>query len=77
MAELALGVLGVVGLFSATLGVWSFVDAGQDYALSLTRLRTRLDLQRALFVNWGNVVGFVSSSWPITSEQPSRDDCSC
>ena len=62
MAELALGVLGVAGLFSATLDVWSFVDAGQDYALSFTRLRTRLDLQRTLFVNWGNVVGFGSEA---------------
>ncbi|SPO03515.1 uncharacterized protein DNG_06198 [Cephalotrichum gorgonifer] len=58
MAELALGVLGVAGLFSATLDVWSFVDAGQGYAQSFTRLRTRLDLQRTLFVNWGKSVGF-------------------
>lgn len=60
MAELALGVLGVSGIFSATLDVWSFVDAGQGYALSFTRLRTRLDLQRTLFVNWGKSVGFGS-----------------
>lgn len=58
MAELALGVLGLAGIFSATLDVWSFVDAGQGYAQSFTRLRTRLDLQRTLFVNWGKSVGF-------------------
>ncbi|KEZ43253.1 hypothetical protein SAPIO_CDS4949 [Scedosporium apiospermum] len=58
MAELALGVLGVSGLFSATLDVWAFVDAGQGYAQSFRRLRTKLDLQRTLFVNWGKSVGF-------------------
>lgn len=58
MAELALGVLGTAGLFSATLDIWSFVDAGQGYAQSFTRLCTRLDLQRTLFINWGKSVGF-------------------
>ena len=58
MAELAFGILGVSGLFSATLDVWAFVDAGQGYAHSFTRLRTKLDLQRTLFVNWGKSVGF-------------------
>ncbi|RYP45368.1 hypothetical protein DL769_011468 [Monosporascus sp. CRB-8-3] len=64
MAEpigLAVGVLGLAGLFSATLEAWSFVDAGRAHAKSFSMLRTKLDGQRVLFMIWGKKMGFGSA----------------
>jgi len=63
MAEpvgIALGVLGLAGLFSATLEAWSFVDSGRAHARNFSLLRTKLDNQRILFVIWAKRMGFGS-----------------
>ncbi|KAH8174655.1 prion-inhibition and propagation domain-containing protein [Sarocladium implicatum] len=60
MADTAIGVLGLAGLFKVTLEVWDFVDAGRDFSKNFNYLRTRLDNQRAIFLIWAERMGFDS-----------------
>lgn len=61
MADTAIGVLGLAGLFKVTLEIWDFVDAGRDFSKHFSYLRTRLDTQRAIFLIWAERMGFDST----------------
>ncbi len=58
--SLSIGVVGLTALFTACIDVWDFVDAGRSQATNFSLLRTKLDIQRILFVIWGKKVGFGS-----------------
>lgn len=68
-----LGVLGLAGLFSNVIEIWDFVDAGRGYAESFSYLKTRLDNQREIFVQWGRRMDFGSEAgylYPVTNSIP-------
>jgi hypothetical protein len=56
------GVLGLAALFTTVTEIWSFVDTGRDCSEDFSYLRTRLDNQRELFVQWGREMGFSSEA---------------
>jgi hypothetical protein len=70
MAELAIGILGLSGLFTVTMEVWSFVDAGRGFYESSGVFQSKLELQRLNFIIWGHNIGFRS---PLGYE-PALDD---
>lgn len=59
-AGLAIGILGLAGLFKSTLEAWEFVDAYRGYEENFNYSRTRLDNQRAIFLIWAQKLGFFS-----------------
>ncbi|KAF7556173.1 hypothetical protein G7Z17_g1585 [Cylindrodendrum hubeiense] len=59
---LAIGIVGLAGLFKTTLEAWEFVDAARDHAENFNYLKTRLDNQRAIFLIWAERLEFFSSS---------------
>jgi len=59
-AGLAIGVLGLAGIFKTVLEAWEFVDAARAHTENFSYFRTRLDTQRALFLIWAQKLGFFS-----------------
>ncbi|KAF4963498.1 hypothetical protein FSARC_8507 [Fusarium sarcochroum] len=59
-AGLAIGILGLAGLFKTALEAWEFVDSARDQAESFGFFTTRLDSQRAIFLIWAERMGFNS-----------------
>jgi hypothetical protein len=46
MAELALGVVGLAGLFNSTVDSYGYIRLGQHYACDFETNQTKLDLSR-------------------------------
>jgi ubiquitin-protein ligase len=55
---LAIGVVGLAGLFKTALEAWEFIEAGRAHAESFSFFRTRLDNQRVIFLIWAETLGF-------------------
>lgn len=69
MAETALGVVGLLGLYSACQDCFEDVQVarrcGEDYA----RLQCQLDLLNVKFTRWGSAAGLDKALTPIREEQ--------
>ena len=50
--------LGLAALSTTCLEVWDLVDAGLAHVINFGLLRTKLGIQRILFVIWGREMGF-------------------
>lgn len=57
MAELALGIISLAGLFSTCIDAFTFIRAGRSLERDLDVLLVKLDIEKARLLSWGNVVG--------------------
>jgi hypothetical protein len=57
-AGLALGSIGLAGLFSTCLDVIDRVDTWRNFAVESQALRTRLETEKLRLEKWGEAVGF-------------------
>jgi hypothetical protein len=59
-AGLAIGGVGLAGLFSTCLDVFDRVDTWRNFAVESQTLRTRLETEKLRLEKWGEAVGFVN-----------------
>lgn len=57
MAELALGVVGLAGLFNNAVDSYGYIRLGQHYARDFETSQTKLDLSRLQLSRWGAALG--------------------
>jgi hypothetical protein len=57
MAELALGVVGLAGLFNNTVDSYGYIRLGQHYARDFETSQMKLDLSRLQLSRWGAALG--------------------
>jgi hypothetical protein len=57
MAELALGVVGLAGLFNNAVDSYGYIRLGQHYARDFETNQTKLDLSRLQLSRWGAALG--------------------